>query len=250
MPPSLSGLKKAFAEHGVVLLSRPSADIRPGAVFDPDGNVVEHLTDLKDKTGGTFFGNPVTLGTPVPASFVLDEVVVKTGGGGSVGLDYLKIASVKAAAKASSEVTIKFGPMKVVRIQSGVDAIGKPSYLEGSDYCTLLTENLKWAPLKVLVGQMRKHTLGLPSLFPRRLDVAQALVYAESVDFRFTRKSGVDFEAAVAPCKVLDVEAGFQTTASRDGVVSWHNGDAMPIGFLPVRYAFRESDDVFVTIPD
>lgn len=250
MPSSLTGLKKAFAEHGVVLLPRPSADIRPGAVFNPDGDVVDHLTDLKDKRGKTFFGGPVTLGAPVPASFVLDEVVVKTGGGGSVGLDYLSIASVKAAAKASSEVTIKFGSMRVVRIQSGTDALGAPSYLEGSDYCTLLTENLKWAPFKVLAGQMRKHTLGLPALFPRRLDVAQALVYADSVDFRFSRASGVDFEAAVAPCQALDVQAGFQVTASRDGVVSWHNGDVMPVGYVPVRYAFREKDDVFVMIPD
>lgn len=250
MPTSLSGLKKAFAEHGVELLCRPSADMRPGAVFNPDGDVVEHLSDLRDKEGNTFFGGPVALGAPIPASFVLDEVVVKTGAGGSVGLDYLNIASVRAAAKASSEVTIMFGAMRIIRIQVGLDALGKPSYLEGSDYCTLLTENLKWAPFKVMAGQMRKHTLGLPALFPRRLDVAQALVYADSVDFRFTRSSDVDFEAEVAPCQALDIEAGFQVTASRDGVVSWHNGDVMPIGYVPVKYAFRESDDVFLTIPD
>ena len=213
MPSSLSGLKKAFAEHGVELLSRPSADMRPGAVFDKKGDVVEHLTDLRDKAGKTFFGSPVTLGVPVSASFVLDEVVIKTGGGGDVGLGYLNIASVKAAAKASSEVTVKFGPMRIVRIQAGVDVLGKPAYLEGSDYCTLLTENLKWVPFKVLAGQMRKHTLGLPALFPRRLNVAQALVYADSVDFQFSRSSGVDFEAAVAPCQALDVQAVFQVTA-------------------------------------
>lgn len=233
-----------------MLLSRSSGDIRPGAVLNHRHDVVDHLSDLKDGAGRSFFSpmGVVTMGEAQPASFVLDEVVVKTGVGGHVGADYLKIASVKAAAEASSEVSIKFGPLSIVRIRAGVDAFGSPSYLEGADYCSLMTQNMEWAPFQVMVDVMRGHTVGVPSLFPRKLDVAEALVYAESVGFRFNRSSGVDFETAVAPCKVLDVEAGLQVTASKDGTVTWHNGAAMPIGFIPVRYAFKPKTRVFVPI--
>lgn len=247
MPDSLVALRHAFKQHGVVLLPRTSGDIRPGVVLNHRYEVVDHLSDLREN-GKSFFSSVgvVSLGDPTPASFVVDEVTGTTSGGGHVGANFMKIASVKAAAAASSEVSIRFGPLSIVRVRAGLDAFGKPAFLEGADYCSLLTSNLKWAPFKVLAGEMRKHALGLPALFPRRLEIAEALVYAESVEFKFKRASGVDFEAAVSPYQNLDIQAGFQITTTKEGTVSWRNGSAMPVGFIPVRYVFRERDDTFI----
>ena len=235
----LKPLSEEMKKHGACLFPLPTTDLRPGVLLNSSYEVLDHLTDLQDKTGRNFFspvGDTPTISELIPASFVISELHTSLGAGAELGAGFSKIATLRAAARISTGVTLRFGPVKLRRIQVGLDAIGKPSYLEGLDYCSLANQNLDWKPFKIVGGMMKKRKL-LFSI-PRPVEIAQALVYAESVTLTFEHSREVDFKGALNNTIPVDLEAGVSIETGKGGSVSWTNGDLMPLAFLPVRYAY------------
>ena len=234
----LRPLYRLLRRHKIYKLALPDSSIRPGALVHPKtGEVLQHLTDLKGSSR-TFFDpvGPVTLSEPVPADIVLDTFTQKVAVGGGVDVGIANLVSIRAGVEHSDSVTIEIKGLQKVFLQAGVDQVGKPALLEGGDYITLLNQNLKFMSMDVYLPLFKWRRTGWPAA--RAVDIAVALVYADSISFTFHTNTQADLEAELQVAVPVDVSMGVGVSHEGSSTVQWNCGLSMPIGYTASRYAW------------
>lgn len=233
----LQPLYKLLKKHKIYKLALPDASLRPGALVSRTGEVLQHLTDLR-VYAKTFFDplGDVELSEPVPTDIVLDTFTQKIAVGGGLDVGVANLVSVRAGVEHADEVTIEVKGLRKLFLQVGVDQLGKPALLEGGDYVTLLNQNLKFLPMDIYLPLFKRRRAGWPST--RAVDIAVALVYADSISFTFHTETQVDLEAELQTAIPVDVSMGMGVSHEGDSTVQWNCGLTMPIGYTASRYAW------------
>ena len=234
----LRPLYKLLKKHRIYRLALPDASIRPGAIISTRSReVVQHLTDLH-MYAKTFFDplGDVELSEPVPTDIVLDSFTQKVSVGGGVDVGIANLVSVRAGVEHSDSVTVKISGLTKRFVQVGLDQLGKPNLLEGGDYITLLNQNLEFPPMDIYLPLFKSRVRGWPAA--RKVDIAVALVYADSISFTFNTETQVDLEAELQVAIPVDVSMGVGVSHEGASTVQWNCGLTLPIGYTASRYAW------------
>ncbi len=228
---------KLLRKHRIYKFALPDSSIKPGALVSRAGEVVQHLTDLK-MYAKTFFDplGDVELSEPVPSDIVLDSYTQKIAVGVEADVGIANLVSVRAGVEHADSVTVQVGKLHKVFISNGEDSVGKLALLESGDYISLLNQNLEFIPLAIHLPLLKRRLRGWPTA--RALDIAVALVYADSISFSFDTETHAELEAELQTAIPVDVSMGVGVSHEGSSTVQWNCGLTMPIGFTAVRYAW------------
>ena len=225
----LRTFEKLFHEENIYLFDTPHERIRPGALVI-EGQVVQHLTDIK----GFFEGTP-HLSEPLPASTKLQNLSTTVSGGGGIGAGLPGIASVELVARHSREVTVTVVGVVQRYLYEGSTILGEPALIEAADWCHLANRARDILDFSPFYEKMQRRRWGLPS--PREVDIAESLVYIQRIEFKF--HTDTDISADVQVAQLADVKAGLKIDYDGRTSLTWENDGRIPFGFTPVRYAWQ-----------
>ena len=228
----LGPLKKSFKRHGAYLFGLPSADLHAGCAIDQRQMLLQDLLEVDDlwPAGAGHAGK-------VDAHFLLDETSYMVAGGGKVGAGVPQIGSVKMLVRHSRQVHVEIRGVKLQRVEHDGDIV------HVMDWLNQLNAHREVFEVAALLRLMRERKLGRPE--PRRVDLVEAAVYVDELIFTTASAGEVDVEARVEAALPVDANAGFDVTWDRSGSLTWHASE-VPIGFLPVRYAWAPGSNAFV----
>lgn len=237
----LAPLRRSLKKFGIYLLPLPSAAIQPGTILDRKGQPVQHLLDFHNGKMAFFstFPGTVRLGEPYPASAVLSSHDHTVSVGGGIGAGLPRMASLELGVQHSSSVTMKIGKLYEKKL-----IVGERTPLDVMDYLVLSNDNQHSPLFRPIADLMKKRKSGWPA--ERWVDLVEATVYAEDISFEFHTKTAVELEVALTTAVQVDVEAGLGVEYEGGTVVKWTEGLTIPIGFKPVRYAWKEKTRSFV----
>lgn len=238
----LQPLQRTLRKLGIYLLKLPSSALRPGAILNAQHEAVQQLTDLR-WLGESFFApvGRVRLSAPLDVDTVVNTFVQRVDLNMQVGVGVPNVATIRAGLETATFVEISVGPLKELKLQVGKDELGLPAYLEGMDFTELFNEQHDFGPLQHVRDRMKKRRLYLPT--PREFEIVESLIYAESLSFSFYGEVGVGvgLEPSInlAAAHAIDMKAGLDVSVAKEGTVTWKNGTRIPLGYRPVRYAWR-----------
>lgn len=222
----LQPLQASFKRHGAYLLELPSTAVRPGAALGVRG---ELIADLQEVEG---FLPRIRLAAPTVARFLVDDMVFERQVTAGLEVGAAGLASVAAGARAARRVRVTVGNVWTQRLEQDGEV------LHALDWLHAINEARGLPELQPLVERMRRRLVGFP--VPRLVDLVQAAVYVEQLSFHFEGDGGVGIEASADLVDALgaDLRAGLDVQWQRGGSLVWNARD-VPIGFLPVRYAWN-----------
>lgn len=221
----LQPLKQALQPHGIRLLRLPSAAVRAGVLLN---SLDEPVLDLND-VEGLWEGTPPQPAAPASARLLLDETSHVVDAGVAFGLGLPALASVRAMVRGHSQTKISFRGVHVRRFEHHGRPLLDISWLER------FNQHLDLLQLELVLPEMRQRLRWLPS--PRKINIVEATVHVAEMVFTVVDGGEVSAAAEVEKALPVDIEAGFDIHWEDRGQLVWTTKD-IPLGFLPVRYAW------------
>ncbi len=229
----LGPLKRSFRRHGAYLLQLPSKAVRPGALLSSEGALFQDLLEVD----ALWNGRNARLGKKASAHFLLDKSSYSIKVGGNFGVGLPQIGSVKAMAKVSQQMHLEIHGISTRRVR--VDHKTE----HAADWLIRLNEHLDCTELEPALPLLKRRQAYVP--WWRDLDLVEATVHVERLSFKSNDKGAIALSGEIEKALPVDLRAGFDMSWSDEGSLSWKAGD-IPIGYLPVRYAWSESEGRFV----
>lgn len=226
----LGPVRRNLKRHGAYLLQLPSAAIRPGALLLDGKQLFQDLLEVD----ALWSRIPVIESSP--ARFLIDKTRFEVTGGGQLGLGLPQLGSIQAVANGSRTVSVE---VRGVSLRRALDT----QIEHAADWLNRMNQHLVEPELAAAIDLMKRRRAWAPS--PRALDLAEATVHVEKLLFRADSAGQVDLDAEIQSAIPADVKAGFEVTWTRSGELSWRAGD-VPIGFIPLRYAWSPRKGRFV----
>lgn len=214
-------LIQTLRRAGIYSFPLPRADVHAGTVLDARFQVFDDLL-LQP-----IWSAPPELRPAVPAHLLFDSIQRQHTVSAHARLGLPQIGSAQVLIRGAQKLAVRIEGVSLRQVQVNGQPVLPAQWLDVLARCPH--------------PEFKRRKLGQPS--PRKLDVVVATVHAEQIDF-VAQSSGViggEVEAAVQ----LDVRAGLKVEWSAERGLTWRAGE-IPIGFLPLRYAWQEATRRFM----